>query len=258
MKRRKQNGSAVLAVVFLGALLMIGTMAALLDSLTQGKREKEEELIWRGKQYMRGIRMYYRKMGRFPQNVEDLSEPKIGGIRFLRQAYKDPMDKEDGKWRFIYVGPSGELIGSLTRTTAIQLGAAQRVAGAVPAGAAGLQIGGPGGQPNPPGGGARQGMNIFPGGNVGLSGGNPGPGLSLGGDGKIIGGNIIGVASKNAASSLKVYKGGDTYKTWEFIWDPVADAAAGNPVPQTIPGGAPGFGQPIPTPPSPNGRPRRN
>src|SRR3989442_694133 len=52
-------------------------------------------------------------MGRFPTSLEDLTKPKVGSLRFMRQAYKDPMNKEDGSWRLIYVGAAGQLIGSL-------------------------------------------------------------------------------------------------------------------------------------------------
>src|SRR5258707_2731707 len=77
-------------------------------------------MIWRGKQYVRGIKLYYRKTGRFPTSVDDLTKPKLGSLRFLRQAYPDPMNKADGAWRFIYVGPSGQLIGSLRHTSLLQ------------------------------------------------------------------------------------------------------------------------------------------
>lgn len=82
--------------------------------LYQGRREKELEMIWRGKQYARAIGLYYRKTHRFPTELDDLYKPKIG-IRFLRQAYKDPMNAADGSWRLIYVGPSGQLVGSLNQ-----------------------------------------------------------------------------------------------------------------------------------------------
>src|SRR5580704_3105401 len=111
--RRNQGGYALLLVVFFTALLVVGTMSVGLRVLTEGKREKEKEMIWRGQQYTRGIKLYYRKLGRFPNSLDDLTKPKIGNIRFMRQAYKDPMNKEDGSWRLIYVGPAGQLIGSL-------------------------------------------------------------------------------------------------------------------------------------------------
>src|SRR5258708_31192181 len=88
-------------------------MAIAPNILTEGQREKEKEMIWRGKEYTRGVKLYYRKMGRFPTSLDDLTKPKLGSLRFMRQQYKDPMNKEDGAWRFIYVGPAGQLIGSL-------------------------------------------------------------------------------------------------------------------------------------------------
>src|SRR5260370_3216410 len=39
----------------------------------------------------------------------------------MRQAYKDPMNKEDGSWRLIYVGAAGQLIGSLKPRQNLQL-----------------------------------------------------------------------------------------------------------------------------------------
>src|ERR1700738_4851376 len=108
-----QNGFALLMVMFLTTLVLLGAMPAAPYLRTERQREKEEEMIWRGKQYVRGSKLYYRKTGRFPTPVDDLTKPILGSLRFMRQAYKDPMNKEDGKWRFIYVGPSGQLIGSL-------------------------------------------------------------------------------------------------------------------------------------------------
>src|SRR5436309_14341283 len=108
-----ERGYALLAVVFLVTLLLISAVAVAPNILTEGKREKEKEMVWRGKQYARGVKLYYRKMGRFPTSLDDLTKPKIGSLRFLRQAYKDPMNTQDGSWRLLYVGPSGQLIGSL-------------------------------------------------------------------------------------------------------------------------------------------------
>ena len=203
-------------VVFLAALMSIAAAAAAPNLLTQGLREREEEMIWRGQQYVRAIRVYYRKNGRFPQSVEDLTTKKTG-MRFLRQAYKDPMNREDGTWRFIYVGPGGQLIGSVTRPLGIQ------VAGAPVAGTAQQPAKGPGPAPSP----------------------QPAPlGTSSGPTGPVFGGNIIGVASKIERPSLKVYNGKQNYREWEFIWDPSRDAAVVG-----VPG-APGGARPPQQPPS--------
>ncbi len=82
---KRQGGYALLLVLFFLTLLMIATMAASPDILTRGIREKETETIWRGKQYVRGIKLYHRKTGHFPTSLDDLTKPKTG-IRFMRQA----------------------------------------------------------------------------------------------------------------------------------------------------------------------------
>jgi hypothetical protein len=107
-----QRGYALLLVMFLMALLVLTTITVAPNVLTDGRREKEKEMVWRGNQYVRGIKRYYSKTHRFPTEIDDLVKPKTG-IRFMRQAYKDPMNDVDGSWRLIYVGPNGQLIGSL-------------------------------------------------------------------------------------------------------------------------------------------------
>jgi hypothetical protein len=116
-----ERGYALLVVIFLVTVLLISTTVVAPNILTEGRREKEKDMIWRGKQYTRGVKLYYRKMGRFPTSLDDLTKPKLGSLRFMRQAYKDPMNKEDGSWRFIYVGAAGQLIGSLKPRQNLQL-----------------------------------------------------------------------------------------------------------------------------------------
>src|SRR6516165_4266361 len=121
--KRREQGYAIVLVLLMATLMLIATMAVAPNILNQGRREREKEMIWRGKQYVRGIKMYYRKTGKFPTSLEDLTKPKIGSIRFMRQAYKDPMNAKDGEWRLIYVGPAGQLIGSLKPQRALQMAA---------------------------------------------------------------------------------------------------------------------------------------
>src|SRR5262249_42260689 len=118
---RRESGYALLLAVFLTTMLLLASIIAAPSVRTERQREKEEEMIWRGKQYVRGIKLYYRKNGRFPTSLDDLIKPKNGSLRFLRQAFKDPMNKEDGKWRLIYVGPAGQLVGSLKPPQTLQL-----------------------------------------------------------------------------------------------------------------------------------------
>src|SRR6516164_4959350 len=117
-KRHAQQGYALLLAVLMMALVVISLAVVRPDVLINGRREKEQEMIWRGKQYVRGIRLYvryYQMHGgqtRFPTSMDDLVKNKVG-VRFMRQEYKDPVNSKDGSWRFIYVGPNGQLIGSL-------------------------------------------------------------------------------------------------------------------------------------------------
>ena len=231
----------LLSVLFMGAVMIVLATLAAPNLVTQGKRDREEELIWRGEQYARGVKLFYRKNGRFPTSVEQLTQ-KQGNLRFMRKPYKELMNREDGSWRLIYVAPNGQLIGSLTRTNILL-----QIPGQQP------QPGQPGAPPRPaPVAGQDQpGTRPQP---APTQSGFGTVGLSSGSSGQVIGGNIIGVASKIPAASIRIYNGGQTYREWEFIWDPMKDAAQQG-APGAIPGGVPG-GQPgIRPPPQPPRRP---
>jgi hypothetical protein len=283
---RRQGGYALLLVVFFMALLVVSTMSIGLRVLTEGRREKEKELIWRGKQYTRAIKMYYRKTGRFPTTVDNLVQPSVGNIRFLRQAYKDPMNKDDGSWRFIYVVPPGTLIGSLNpQSTNFALGAPAPAAAAAPAqttnssssgfslfgnssnssngvGLPGSTAGnqssnsfslfGSGSQTSPGTTATPTGMGT----GTGATGTTTPTGLSpdaqqaaLDSDPPtIVGGNIIGVGSKINHSSIMVYQQATNYKLFEFIWNPSQDIAtiSTGGAPIGAPAGSQGQGQNAP------------
>ena len=265
--RESERGYALLFVLFLVALALIGASTAVLNYWTEGQREKELVTIWRGRQYQRAIGMFYRKYGRFPTRVDDLVKVQQGGIRFLRQAYTNPMNKTDGSWRFIYVTPAGQLIGSVRYVSLQQMafldkqrqmgmaggtggassdandsmdsGAGQNNSAAVAAtgapGAPNSNISGlsapgaaPGMQPpaqaqNPQ---APQQPSFFSQplqmqtNSAGSFSVNEQASAS-GSDEPVIGGFIIGVAGKSDRPSVKVYKGGTTYKQWEFIFNPL-------------------------------------
>ena len=111
-KRAGQQGYALVLVVFLLALAVIATATVAPNIIVNGRREKEEEMIWRGKQYVRGIRLFVRYsqmhggVTKFPTSMDDLVKNKVG-IRFMRQAYKEPMNTVDGSWRFFMWGRTG-------------------------------------------------------------------------------------------------------------------------------------------------------
>ncbi|HWG59204.1 MAG TPA: hypothetical protein VN661_09170 [Candidatus Acidoferrales bacterium] len=226
-----QAGYAYLMALFFIALVLIGSMTAISNASIEGKREHEEQMIWRGNDCARAIRLYYRKTGHYPQNIDDL-EKGIPGVHFLRySAYKDPMNKSDGSWRFIYVNAAGSLVGSVRYATLQQMAILELNHGQWPAPAGSDsdsgQSGGSG-QLSQSGQG-QQGASAR---GAGQQGGMPaGPALAALGqlkptgavDGPVIGGFLTGVASKVDRASLKVYDGGTRYNQWEFIWNPIED-----------------------------------
>jgi hypothetical protein len=250
---RAEAGYALLVVMFFAAMMLLAASVAVPRLLTQGRRDKEDEMIWRGEQHVRAIRLYYRKFGRFPKSLEDLSEAK-NNIRFLRKPYKDVMNRADGSWRMIYVGPTGQLIGSVTRLASIGLPLA-------------AQNQPPGPQTQPPNPAQRRPPQPLPPDtrpdtqNDGQSPDLQGPqgdevsnvapqpiappNKAIPGattvEGQVFGGNLIGIGSKVKQPSLKFYKGYGKYNEWEFIWDPAAEAGVGG-VPGA-PGNLPPGGQ---------------
>ncbi len=132
IRRGSQGGYAILLVLFFVTLMLLATISVAPNILTEGRRANEKEMIWRGKQYARGVKMYYRKTGKFPTSMDDLVKPKLGSLRFMRQAYKDPMNAKDGDWRLIYVSPTGQLIGSLKPPQTIQMSGIAGGVGTVP------------------------------------------------------------------------------------------------------------------------------
>jgi type II secretory pathway pseudopilin PulG len=81
-------------------LLNIAVAAMLPLWSTQIRREKEEELIFRGLQYAEAIRLFQTRFQRFPTTLDELVSVQP---RCIRQLWKDPMT-EDGKWLPIYQG----------------------------------------------------------------------------------------------------------------------------------------------------------
>jgi hypothetical protein len=63
------------------------------------KRDKEEELLFRGREYIAAIRAFHAAGAtekRFPKTLGELiSDTRTNGRRFIRQLYKDPMTGRD-------------------------------------------------------------------------------------------------------------------------------------------------------------------
>jgi len=104
---RIQNSSEAgytLAIFVMVIAIMAIMMAAAVEIVSfQAQREKEAELIFRGKQYVEGIRLYQKKYGRYPMRMKELweADPKV-----LRRKWTDPITGTD-KWGVIFQGQEG-------------------------------------------------------------------------------------------------------------------------------------------------------
>jgi len=142
--RRNERGYAMAALMV--ALAVIGVIVGMATPVWQTvmQREREEELIFRGRQYARAIQLFQRKYANaFPPNIDVLVEQ-----RFLRKKYRDPVSK-DGEFEILYqatlaqraaaqAGRGG--LSPSTPMTTVQPGAAP---GAAAGSAFGTQVAGP-------------------------------------------------------------------------------------------------------------------
>jgi type II secretory pathway pseudopilin PulG len=64
------------------------------------KREREEELIFRGRQYARAILLFQKRYGRYPNTLKELIEVRP---RTIRKLWKDPMCRCDD-WHPLLLG----------------------------------------------------------------------------------------------------------------------------------------------------------
>jgi len=242
----RHDGYMLLAIVLMLTLALIAMTVTAPYVVTQVKRDREEELIHRGKAYSNAVKRFYKRFGRYPGSLGELHS--TGNMHFIRKLYKDPMTP-DGEWRVIHLGeakyfPKGFGMGN--------------IAGASPIG------GGSGGGAQVPGGlGSVFGGSASPGGSAAAQPGQPSPAVSsnqpntsgmtpadqmskpLGTGPTFGGGPVIGVASKNDSVGIHEVNERKKINEWEFFYDPRYDIATmmpGSAGQQVIPG-QPGFGQ---------------
>jgi type II secretory pathway pseudopilin PulG len=111
------NRGYAMAALLVGMSVMAVLMSALLPVWSHlATREKEEELIFRGKQYQRAIGLFQRKYANTPPPSIDILVEQ----RFLRKKYKDPITKDD--FQPIYANQQGMAQGPGTSTVATRPG----------------------------------------------------------------------------------------------------------------------------------------
>ena len=101
MRKARPAGSP--GYTFPLVLIIVAAMAfsAMRLDLAQSyrlKRDKEEELLFRGRAYKHAIRMFFTKNNRYPRKLQELADDRDSTkARFIRQLYKDPMTGDDFK-----------------------------------------------------------------------------------------------------------------------------------------------------------------
>ena len=254
-------------ILLLLALLLVSLVAIAPRMATEIRRQREEEMIHRGKDYATAVKRYFKKFGRYPTSIEQLEN--TNNIRFLRRRWTDPTTGKD--FRLLHYGeqkstPKG-LFGASLGSGGGAAGLGGGMAGGGIPGAilnntlGGGPGGGPQGQPQsgPAGAPAGQGAQGDQGSQPGVSASSISSSL---GTGQTFGGGpIIGVAGTKNQASLKSWNDKNNYKDWEFYYDPrfdVQGAGAVGGVPGGVPGGQPG-GVVTPNPnPNPQPQPQPN
>ncbi|HVU45393.1 MAG TPA: hypothetical protein VHD85_04655 [Terracidiphilus sp.] len=252
-----EEGYLLLSVMFLLFLLMMTLAVAAPRMARSIQRDRDEETMERGKQYIRAVQLYYRKFHAYPPSVDALV--KTNDIRFLRKKYTDPITGKDD-WKPIMFGQNKAPIAM--GFFGQPLAAGSSLAGIGPSG--GNSIGGGlNGSPsnalfNPTSGGIFGSSTSSPtgtssttsgsdagstgttgtNGQTGTSGsssttttstttgtggsdsstsGNNTPGQTFGGAG------IIGFEPSSSKQSILIWKKKDHYNEWEFTYDPIMD-----------------------------------
>jgi len=96
-----------LAILVMVIAIMAIMMAAAIQLVSfQAQREKEAELIFRGQQYVEGIRLYRMKYGRYPMRMKELweADPKV-----LRKKWIDPITGSE-EWGIVFQGAGGRQV----------------------------------------------------------------------------------------------------------------------------------------------------
>jgi type II secretory pathway pseudopilin PulG len=182
-------GYAMAALLVALAVMAVAMSIALPAWRHETQREKEEELIFRGRQYVRAIQLFQRRYAAaYPPDVDVLVKQK-----FLRKKYTDPMVK-DGEFEILYQG-SLVTISAGQRQGGAQRGLTPGLGGTAQSGQATFTFD------------SRSGA-VVQGAQVGRGAGPRG--------------GVLGVRSKNTDESIRSYNGATHYNEWLFMFVPRA------------------------------------
>jgi type II secretory pathway pseudopilin PulG len=188
-KKASEEGYMLVAVIFLLAILVLSLTVAIPRVKDDIQVDRDRETMHRGKQYARAIKLYYKKFGAYPPNVDALV--MTNNIRFLRKKYTDPITGKDD-WKPIMFGQNKTpmAMGFFGQPLA---GVGTLIAGT-----------GPGGMNGIAGASGLNGTSSGFGSTSGGAFGNNGSGSSFGGSGSSFGGNgsSFGGSGSNGSGSI--------------------------------------------------------
>ena len=119
--REGEQGYLLLAMVVMVSLVLIALAVAAPVVARDLRRDKEVESMHRQQEYVRALRLYYRKFKSYPPSMDALE--KSNNVRYLRKQYIDPLTGK-ADWRIIHVGENqttvkgffGEPLGGISST----------------------------------------------------------------------------------------------------------------------------------------------
>jgi type II secretory pathway pseudopilin PulG len=192
-----REGFTLVGVVVAIAIIVILLAAVGPTISTLLERDRETELIFRGRQYARAIIAFQKRYGRLPNELKEMAKMKP---KTIRQLWKDPMCNCDD-WEPIFAGtPDAAPMGQGPAGPGVTPGFGGRrtptpnMFGDTPSGAT----------PAP---GPFQGTNPQR---------TPTPSSIFGNQGKKVG-PIVGVRTKVHRKSIKPWRGRDYTDEWRFI-----------------------------------------
>lgn len=233
-----EAGFMLVFVVLLAALILISLAVAAPIVAKDLQRDKEVETQHRANEYVRAIRLYYRKFKTYPPSIDALENSN--NVRFLRKQYIDPLTGK-ADWRIIHVGENkttvkgffGQPIGGLNTSGAGgSLGSASTLGtgfGGATSSSTGSSTPGsstPGS--TTPSSTVSGGSALSAGFQGAMIGGSTTPGSSTSGTSSSSSsstgsggvGQIMGVGTSKTGTSIMNPNEQTTYETWEFLYDP--------------------------------------
>ena len=232
--KSSQSGYVLLALMLTMTLILVALAVEAPRIGQQIKREKEEELVHRGRDYATAVKRFVHKNGgRYPASIEQLEN--TNHIRFLRKKYVDPMTG-DSDWKMVHVGeaeikipaPNPGLSGGGGTNPGLGGGTtagptANSPGGITPPQGIAQTLNGPTGAAQQPNGTQQLGS---------LTTTGIGNGQTVGG------GQIMGVASVSKGHSIKEFNDKDEYDQWYFVYDLRLEQSGGTGVTVAAPRGA--------------------